>query len=111
MLLIEMEQRPDFTPRLVAVTNQLEQFFEKNGYPENMTVDQLLTHFSKYDIILDVNDLYNMIQNPPLDSIISNIQGDLIVFVGQDGNTDSPEIPDEEKDDTVEKMAKRAMKN
>ncbi len=109
MYLFELEARPDFSPRLVALTNQMKSYFDNNGYPDNFTVDQLLAFFARYDIILDVNDLYSMIQVPPLDSLISNIQGQAVVFVGQESESRVEEIPDEEKEGTVEKMAQRAM--
>lgn len=109
MYLFELEERPDFSSKLVALTNQMKAYFDGNGYPDDFTVDQLLAFFARYDIILDVNDLYSMIQVPPLDALISNIQGQSVVFVGQEGEPPVEEVPDEEKDGTVEKMAKRAM--
>jgi len=110
MFLFELEGQPDFAPKLVALTNQLKQNFEEKGYPRCFTVDHLLAYFAKYDIIIDLDDLYNMIQVPPLKDLISNIQGKDIVFVGQSEKKPDIEIPDEENDDTVKKMADRAMK-
>lgn len=110
MLLFELEKQPDFASKLVVLTNQLKQNFEENGYPQHFTVDHLLAYFAKYDLILDINDLYNMIQVPPLKDLISNIQGKNVVFVGQTGEKPEVEIPDQEKDDIVKKMADRAMK-
>ena len=110
MYLFEFESQPDFSPKLVAITKQLKQYFDTNGYPTDFTLDQLLAFFARYDIILDANDLYSMIQVPPLKDLISNIQGQDVIFVGQEGSAPSEEeIPDEEKDGTVEKMAQRAM--
>jgi galactitol-specific phosphotransferase system IIB component len=110
MFLYELEEQLDFSPRLVAITNQLKQYFDKKGYPENFTVDDLLSYFAKYDIIIDTDDLYNMIQNPPLKDLISNIQGGKVVFVGQKDTKPDIDIPDKKTDDVVKKMAKRAMK-
>jgi hypothetical protein len=75
---------------------------------DNYTVDQLLDYFQQYDVILDVNDLYNMVRVPPLKGIITNIQGDKVVFKGhQEDTAEKPEGGDSDK--TVQQMAKRAM--
>ena len=50
-----------------------------------------------------------MIKVPPLKSVIKNIQGDHVIFVGQEEDTaEKPEGGDSQ--DTVKQMAKRAMK-
>jgi hypothetical protein len=74
-----------------------------------MTTDQLLDYFQDYDIILDVTDLYNMIQVPPLKQVIANIKGDEVIFKGQPDGSDNPEQKTEQEK-TVAKMAKKAMK-
>lgn len=97
------------TPKIVALTNQLQQDLEDGEIGEDFTVDQLLDFFQQYDVILDVNDLYNMIKVPPLKSLIKNIQGDHVIFVGQEEEkTNHPETSDNKE--TVKKMAKRATK-
>lgn len=109
MLLYEFDQNSALVSKIVALTNQLEQEIEDGGIDENVTVDDLLDYFQKYDVILDVTDLYNMIKVPPLKTIIKNIQGDRVVFVGQEEEKhERPSGGDEEK--TVKQMAKRAMK-
>ena len=95
---------------IVAVSNQLQQHVEDGSIdPENYTVDQLLDLFQDNDIILDVQDLYSMMEKPLLKSVVSNIQGDKVVFKGHEPvNID----PDEKEsgNDTVAKMASSAMK-
>ena len=50
-----------------------------------------------------------MVRVPPLKGVITNIQGDKVVFKGHQGDTaEKPEGGDNEK--TVQQMAKRAMK-
>ena len=96
--------------RIVAITNQLKQDLEDDKIPTDAyTVDDLLDYFQAYDVILDVTDLYNMIQHPPLKSVISNIQGDDVVFKGHSGQ--EVEEPEGASKDVVAQMAKRAMKN
>ena len=97
------------TSKIVALTNQLQQDLEDGEIGEGFTVDQLLDFFQQYDVILDVNDLYNMIRVPPLKGLIKNIQGDNVIFVGQEEEkTNHPETGDNKE--TVKKMAKRATK-
>jgi hypothetical protein len=109
MRLYEFDQTPDISIKLVALVDQLKNDIENQEIDTNMSVDQLLDYFQKYDIILDVTDLYDMIQNPPLNQVISNIQGDDVVFKGHDDvNFDPNQKSDQEK--TVSQMAKRAMK-
>lgn len=109
MLLYEFDQNSALIAKIVALTNQLEQEIKDGDIPEDITVDDLLDFFQSYDVILDVNDLYNMIRVLPLKSIIKNIQGDKVVFVGQEETkAEKPAGGDEEK--VVKQMAKRAMK-
>lgn len=95
--------------KIAAVVNQLKQEVETGNIPEGYTVDDLLEYFRAYDIILDVTDLYSMIKVPPLKSLISNIQGDDVVFKGQDQG--DLEAPEDESKKIVAQMAKSAMKN
>ena len=68
---------------IIAVSNHLQQQVETGEIDkDNYTVDNLLTLFQSNDIIIDVQDLYNMIKQPLLKGIISNIQGDKVVFKG-----------------------------
>ena len=112
MLLFEFDQKQDsaMITQIVALTNQLEQEIEDGEVdPNNYSVDQLLDYFQEYDIILDVDDLYNMITVPPLKDVITNIQGDKVVFKGYQGvKAEKPRGGASEK--TVKQMAKRAIK-
>lgn len=109
MLLFELDQDRTFVAKIVALTNQLAQDLKDGELGDDYTVEDLLNYFQNYDVILDVEDLYGMIKSPPLKDLIKNIQGDKIVFKGQQG-TPAPELPDSNADNTVAKMAKRAMK-
>lgn len=109
MYLFEFTQDGPNLSKIVALSNQLEEEI-KNGKidPDNYTVDDLLGYFQLYDVILDANDLYNMIKEPPLDSIIQNIQGDKVVFKGHEGvETHAKPSPDNDKK-VVSQMAKKA---
>ena len=95
---------------IVAVSNQLQQHVEDGSIdPENYTVDQLLDLFQDNNIILDVQDLYSMMEKPLLKSVVSNIQGDKVVFKGHEPVSINPDEK-ESGNVTVAKMASSAMK-
>ena len=97
---------------IVAVSNHLQQQVETGEIdPDNYTVDNLLDLFQSQDIVLDVQDLYTMIDKPLLKGIISNIQGDKVVFKGDEPvSMDSNEQPDDSQK-VVANMANSAMKS
>jgi hypothetical protein len=97
---------------IIAVSNHLQQQVETGEInPDNYTVDDLLDLFQSQDIILDVQDLYTMIDKPLLKGIISNIQGDKVVFKGDEPvSMDSNEQPDDSQK-VVANMANSAMKS
>lgn len=110
MLLVEFDQDSAMVSKIVALTNQLETDLDDGKIGDDFTVDQLLDYFQNYDVILDVNDLYNMIKVPPLKTVIKNIQGDKVVFVGQEEMDPEYDAPESDDKKTVAQMAKRAMK-
>lgn len=111
MYLFEFDQNSVIISKIVALTNQLKQEIEDGKVDaDNYTVDQLLDYFQLYDVILDVNDLYNMIKVPPLKSLITNIQGDKVVFQGYAGKDNSKGAPPVDNQKVVANMAKRANK-
>lgn len=109
MLLREFDNDSALVSKIVALTNQLKQDRDDGMIGDDFTVDQLLRYFQKYDVILDAKDLYNMIKVPPLKNVIKNIQGDHVIFVGQEEDKhEKPEGGDKQK--VVKQMAQRAMK-
>ena len=109
MFLFEFDQDSALVSKIVALTNQLEQDLDDGKIGTDYTVDQLLDYFQDYDVILDVQDLYNMIKVPPLKTVIKNIQGDKVVFVGQEESSPNYDAPESDDKKTVAQMAKRAM--
>jgi len=108
MFLFELDQGKALVGDVVALTRQLQQELDR-GELENYTVDQLLDYFQEYDIIIDVQDLYNMIKVPPLKDVIDNIQGDRVVFKGQEGEKPpETEKTQNDQEEVVDKMADRA---
>lgn len=107
MLLYEFDSDP-LTVKLVTVMNQLKSDVDSGKIQDNWNTDQLLDYLQQYDIMLDKMDLYNMIKNPPLNKVISNIQGDRVIFKGQSG--DEPNADETENQKVVQQMAQDAMK-
>lgn len=108
MRLFELAGPDPLTVRLIAVITQLKADIENGDASSSWTVDDLLNHLQDNDITLDKSDLYDMIKKPPLDKFISNIQGDKVIFKGQD---DAVGAQDDETENqkVVDQMAKNAM--
>jgi len=107
MRLYEFIKSDPTVTKLVAVTSQLKTDLEKGRADPNMSLPEFLKYLSNYDIILDKTDLYNMIKVMPLKDLISNIQGDKIIFKGFDEPMSAPE---DENKEVVANMAKHALK-
>lgn len=107
MRLFELDQEKATVARIVALTNQLKQDLDKGKIDaENFSTDKLLNYFRKNDIILDRDDLYSMVKQRPLKGVVTNIQGDKVVFKG---TKDSESTEPDENKKTISKMAKHAL--
>ena len=107
MRLFELSNPNPLLVRLVAVTSQLTSEIDSGDQHSDWTVDELLQYYKDNDIILAKDDLYDMIKKPQLKNKISNIQGDKVIFKGQE----TPIEPEEEESKKVVKqMAQKAMK-
>lgn len=108
MRLYEFTDTDPIVTRLVAITDQLKSDIDSGDVGPEMTTDELLKYFSNYDIVVDTTDLYNMIQKPPLKNVISNIQGDNIIFKGQEGDGEMANPPIDQSQKIVSQMADKA---
>lgn len=108
MRLYEFADADPIVTRLVAITDQLQSDLDNKDIGPEMTTDQLLKYLSNYDIVVDKSDLYNMIQKPPLKNVISNIQGDSIVFKGLEGDGAPANPPIDQNQKVVSQMANKA---
>jgi len=113
MRLFELVTDPQLI-RLVAATDQLKSGLDNKKITKNITVQQLKDYFRKVSngqLILSNDDLYAMIQKKPLNRVISNIQGDEVVFKGLTPTQKTePPPPPEQSQEIVDKMAQNAMK-
>ena len=106
MRLFEFASSP-LLVRLVASTSQLKSDIDSGKLHSDWTVPELLQYYRDNDIIIDKSDLYNMIQQQPLNKFIDNIQGDKVIFKGQ---TPEQEAGPDENQKIVQQMAQNAMK-
>lgn len=110
MRLFELDDTKSMATTIVAISDQLKSDLDRNKIDtKDYTLDKLLNYFHKYDVIIGKDDLFNMIKKDPLKGVISNIQGQKVVFKGHEEEKVSAK-PEKEKE-TVSKMAHKAMKN
>ena len=106
MYLFELEQVDPIVSKMIAITDQLKTMVDKQP-DTKMSVDDLIKYFQEYDVTLDKSMLYDMIKKPPLKNAIANIQGNDVIFKGQE----QPEQSDDESKKVVAQMANRAQKS
>lgn len=94
---------------LVVAVDQLKADLDSGNIDPNMTVDELLDYFMQHDVILDISDLYNMLNEPPMNTVLSNINDKEVEFKGFEKKKEL-EKGEDISSKTVEQMAKRAMK-
>lgn len=106
MFLFELED-PEVV-KLAAIVAQLKSEIDDGSVDPNWTTDMLIDYLHQNGINLDITDLYDMIKNPPLNTLISNIQGDKVVFKGHDDTMRNNDPSQDQK--VVGQMAQNAMK-
>lgn len=108
MFLREFTEPDPIVIKMVALTSQLKSDIDMGRAPANWTLDELLKFYNDHGIVLGKESMYDAIKHPPMNKFISNIQGDTVVFKGQQGDTDDQSA--DENDKIVQQMAKSAMK-
>lgn len=109
MFLFELDGTDPLSTKLIVLVNQLKSEIETGKIdPSSYTTEEFLTYLQDNgNIVLDVTDLYDMIKNPPLNTVIKNIQGDKVIFKGHD---DTQQAPDQtQNQQVVQQMAQSAM--
>ena len=107
MFLFELED-PEVV-KFAAIVSQLKSDLDNGNMDPNWNTDKLIDYFQQNGINLDITDLYDMIKKPPLNMLISNIQGDDIVFKGEESA--AAQNPDQtQSQEVVDQMAQSAMK-
>ena len=101
MFLFELDSPDPFVVKLIAVTNQLKSGMDNGTEKTDWTTNEFLDYLQANGINLDTNDLYAMIQKPPLQNVISNIQGDTVIFKGHEPAPVTATMPDQENNQKV----------
>ena len=109
MRLFELNASP-LAVSLVSATNQLKSDIDAGKEKPNWTLDELLQYYRDNDILVDKTDLYDAIKVFPMKKYIENIQGDTVVFKGQNTNTQDQQMPPDQQQNVVAQMAQDAMK-
>ena len=111
MLLFEFTSPDPLLINLVAAIGQLKSAIDSGQEKSEWTVDDLLQYLKNSHVIVDKEDLYDMVQSPPLNHSIENIQGDRVIFKGQ-GSVDGEagEHDEEQNKKIVKQMAHSASK-
>ncbi len=109
MLLYEFTEPNSLLIQLVATIGQLTSSIDSGQEKPDWTVDELLRYLKDSNIILDRSDLLDMVSNPPLNHSIANIQGDNVIFKGQESEEAGEQDEDENKK-IVKQMAAHATK-
>jgi hypothetical protein len=109
MFLYELAGPDPLTIRLIAVLSQLKSNIENGREKSDWTADELIQYLDDSGVILDKSNLFDMVKTPPLNNIITNIQGDSVIFKGQQelATGTSDETQDQK---VVDQMAHNAMK-
>lgn len=122
MLLFEITENRLFV-KLIALVSDIKHSLEHDTHrksPWMNNVDEFLDYLADHDIIIDRGDFIDMIKNErgPLSSVISNVQGDEIVWRDGDENSDDienaatdAEIDQQTNQDIVSGMAQKALSN
>ena len=110
MRLFELTEIDPVVTKLVAVSDQLKTDLTNGKKHHEMTTDKLISYLGKYDITVDRDQLYSMIKKPPLNHVISNIEGDKVIFKGFDEPAGDSNPNADKKKNVVKSMAKHAAK-
>lgn len=109
MFLFELAEPDPLLVRLLATTNQLKADIDAGVEKAEWTVDELLAYLRDNGLVIDKSLLYDIIKKPPLNKSISNIEGDHVIFKGQESSEEEPDEDESQK--VVKQMAQHATKN
>lgn len=108
MKLFEFYSAVDNKGELAALSQFLLARADDTGTKKTISVPAFLKLSKDMGISMTRDQLINMIQQPPLNGIIANIEGDEIIFKGSEQPTDTMTV--DQAQATVDRMAKRALK-
>ena len=107
MLITEVSVDPT-SQRLAALTQFLLGRSEDTAAQKKISTDAFVKLAGNMGISLTKSQLIDMVQKPPLNNLIANVEDDEIIFKGADTVPDTMTVDQARK--TVDSMAKRATK-
>jgi hypothetical protein len=110
MRLYEFDDIESTKAKFMIVADALKNKLKKNEL-DTWSVDHLIDYLGKNDIPVDRADIIKLMKVEPLKDLISNIQGNRVVWKGKEPKPVNISQPDQKNKDTnvVKSMAKKAM--
>ena len=109
MRLFEFEDDDSLRVKLTGIVSQLRSRAKDTNFEKPYSLTALKNKLSDADINLDDEEFRDMLEDPPLKNLISNIKGDQVFFKGLGNEPVSDQGPDE-MEKTLDKMSKKATK-
>lgn len=109
MLLYEFVEDNTDMILLTGIVSQIYNRIVDTGFDKKYSLDALLNTLSDRGIDLDRDKFIEMTKHQPLKNLIANVEGDKVVFKGENGDN-SKNMDMDDTTGTLEKMAKRAEK-
>lgn len=100
-------------PLRIATTAALAQIksdIEDSAFKGKFTVKALLNKLRNNGVNINHDQLLDLVNEEPWSNLISNIQGDQVIFKGEFEETDDEGEPYDDSEEIVSNMAKRAAK-
>ncbi len=100
-------------PLRIATTAALAQIksdIEDSAFKGKFTVKALLNKLRNNGVNINHDQLLDLVNEEPWSNLISNIQGDEVIFKGEFEETDGEGEPYDDSEAIVSNMAKRAAK-
>lgn len=107
MKLVEVTVLPGESEQLAALTKFLLSRAEESGSRKKISVPAFLQIAADMGISFTRDQLLNQVSQPPLNNLISNVEGDEIIFKGEETADTTMSVPKAQS--VVDKMSKRAL--
>lgn len=108
MLLFEFENSNPSTKELVALSQFLLSRAEDTAAKNSISVPAFIKLANNMGISITPQQLIQMAQQEPLSNVIADVNDEQIIFKGSDVVADTMTV--DQARDTVDRMAKRALK-
>ena len=94
--------------KLVGILKQIQGRLEDTGSIKSFSLSSLLNKLRDAGLSFSEQGFRDIAQGEPISNIISDIQGDKVVFVGQESEPEDTGPDESEK--TIDRMSKKATK-